>query len=294
MNETATTASPSASSPTWHRVLSAAAMLAFFAVWMVVQSLWWLLPALVAVFGALTLYELVALIRLRSLRVSYVVCLVFALALVADAQKYQLQHSLYILTLFVLVLLTLRVAQSDFQNLAGEVGAAFLATAYVGLPMAMATAMSATTDATGVAIGRYHMLFQIVVVFGGDSAAYFVGRHLGRRPFFPKLSPKKTLEGAIGSVLFSVFFALILTLLLGPLRQTYGLKHGLILGLLLGIAAPLGDLAESAFKREAGRKDSSNLLRGHGGFLDVFDSLLFGLPVQFCYLQLVLAPSSGV
>lgn len=274
---------------TSQRTLSAGLMLGLFLVSILVSPLHLLLPVLAITFGALCLYEITQLIRLRSLRISYPLCLLATVLLVTDGQMAELSHALHILAGFVIIALSYRVLRSDYQNLAAEVGSALLAIAYIGLPMAMAVALMQMTDAEGVAIGSYHLLFQVLVVFSGDSSAYFVGRSWGKRPFFPRLSPKKTAEGAAASVVVSVAVALVLTGLFQPLRESYGFRHGLLLGLLLGVAAPLGDLAESAFKRDAGQKDSSRSLKGHGGFLDVFDAILFGLPVQFCYIQLVLA-----
>ncbi|KPL08031.1 hypothetical protein AMJ85_09000 [candidate division BRC1 bacterium SM23_51] len=271
------------------RALWAALMLGLFLVSVLFERLHWLVTVLAIVFGALCLVEIGKLIRARSLRFPYPLCFVFALLLVADGQVAGLSDGLHILTGFVVVALTYRVLRSDYKNLAAEVGANLLATAYIGLPMAMAVAMMQMVDEAGSPIGKYHLLFQVLVVFTGDSAAYFVGRSWGKRPFFPRLSPMKKAEGAAASVIVSVAVALVLIIVFGPIRQFYGVGHGLLLGLLLGAAAPLGDLAESAFKRDAGQKDSASYLKGHGGFLDVFDAVLFGLPVQFCYIQLVLA-----
>ena len=120
------------------------------------------------------------------------------------------------------------------------------------------------------------------VTFGivmSDISAYLVGRVAGRHPFFPQLSPKKTIEGAAGSlILTSTSLAL-----LGPYCGI-PMPHSLILGLLMAVAAPAGDLAESLLKRDAGVKDSSNLIPGHGGLLDRFDSFLFTGPLAYLYL----------
>jgi len=276
------------------RALVAAALIVPFLLSVFVVPLRPLFPLLVAIFGALCLYELGRLIALRTRRFPFVLCYMFVFGLVADGYFRGLADGLYILTAFVVVALSWRVLVSDSGEISPQIGAAFLATAYIGLPMAMAAALWQAGGSESPWLGPCHLVFQLGVLFGGDTAAYFIGRNWGRRPFFPRISPKKTLEGAVASLAVSVVIAAAFTLLIGPLRDAYGLRHGLILGLLLGVATPLGDLAESTFKRDVGRKDSGNGLHGHGGFLDVFDSLLFGIPLQFCYVQLVLAnPCTG-
>ena len=117
----------------------------------------------------------------------------------------------------------------------------------------------------------------------GDTAALLVGSRLGRHPFFPIVSPKKTLEGAIGGfVAQTLFFALMALLADVPLA------HGLILGMLVAVAAQAGDLIESQFKRAARLKDASSFVPGHGGMLDRIDSLILIPGVAYYYMTLVL------
>jgi len=271
------------------RILSAAVLLGLFFLSLGFDRLRWLLAVMIVVFGVLCLLEIGQLISAKNLRFPYPLCLLFLIALGADGYFAGLRHGLAIFAGSVIILLTWRVLRCDYGNLAAELGSALLATVYVGLPMGAAAALSRMTDPTGAPIGSALLIYQTAVVFGGDSAAYFFGRHYGKRPFFPTISPKKTIEGAAASVVVSVILAAIVTLLFPSLRQFFGFRHGLLLGLILGLMAPLGDLAESAFKRDAGRKDSGSDFTGHGGFLDIFDALLFGLPIQFFYIQLVLA-----
>jgi CDP-diglyceride synthetase len=120
------------------------------------------------------------------------------------------------------------------------------------------------------------LYFALACILLGDSGAYFVGRAFGRRKLIPKVSPKKTVEGAIGGLIFSAltgfFFCIYFIKELSPV-------WGLILALVIGAAGQVGDLAESALKRTANVKDSGSLLPGHGGMLDRIDSLLFGIPL---------------
>lgn len=129
------------------------------------------------------------------------------------------------------------------------------------------------------------------IVFGAvitDTAAYFVGVSLGRHKLLPKVSPKKTVEGAIGGVLGSTLVMLVFGLLVPEqVRAAVPWYHFLILGILCGIVSQLGDWSASAIKRSAGIKDFGKLIPGHGGMLDRIDSILFVGPVVYLYLQAV-------
>jgi phosphatidate cytidylyltransferase len=115
-------------------------------------------------------------------------------------------------------------------------------------------------------------------VFASDTAAYFTGRALGRHPLAPRVSPKKTVEGALGGLGGSLVAVPLLVALLGlPLA----LPLAALLGLLISLAGQLGDLVESGLKRMLDAKDSSRLLPGHGGLLDRADSLNFAVPLVF-------------
>jgi len=142
--------------------------------------------------------------------------------------------------------------------------------------------------------GRYFVMFLVVVTKFTDMGAYIIGSTLGRHKMIPRISPKKTWEGTIGGVAFAVGGAVMCLywpqpLSAGIVASGMNLTHTLTLGLLLGTAAVIGDLAESLIKREAGVKDSSSILPGHGGALDMLDSFLFTAPLLYVYMRLVLA-----
>ena len=122
------------------------------------------------------------------------------------------------------------------------------------------------------------LLFSLVIIWVGDTAAYFVGRSMGRFKLAPKLSPQKTWEGSFASLIGSLLVALV-----------FSRWVAIPLGYLLGMAAAgnvfgqAGDLLESAYKRSAGVKDSGTLLPGHGGILDRIDALILAIPVVWYY-----------
>ena len=124
----------------------------------------------------------------------------------------------------------------------------------------------------------------LALAWAADTGAYFAGRAFGKTPLFPRVSPKKTWEGAVGGAL-AVIFALGVIKLIALPHMGWG--HVIALGLLGDIAGVIGDLVESAFKRAAEVKDSGSILPGHGGILDRVDSLLFTAPVTWCYVTAV-------
>jgi phosphatidate cytidylyltransferase len=128
------------------------------------------------------------------------------------------------------------------------------------------------------------VFFLLLVVWLGDSGAYYVGKRFGRHKLSPRISPKKTIEGLIGGMTASVITALVIKF---TFFEEMPLHHAVIAGVILSIAGVIGDLAESMWKRSAAVKDSGTLLPGHGGFLDRFDSILFTAPILYCYWTLV-------
>lgn len=127
------------------------------------------------------------------------------------------------------------------------------------------------------------LMYALLITWAGDIGAYYVGRAVGKHPLADRVSPKKSWEGAVASVVLSVLVA-------GAYLQHFvpGVAIWEIVALtaVANIAGQVGDLAESNIKRGAGVKDSGTLLPGHGGFLDRVDSTLFVLPVVWAYLQL--------
>jgi phosphatidate cytidylyltransferase len=168
----------------------------------------------------------------------------------------------------------------------GAWSATAFAALYVGLlgSVALLTTLwtgDASTDGAFWPERRW-VLVLLAGVWSFDTGAYLVGRAIGRRPFLPWISPKKTLEGVLGGLVVATLVVAVVLAISGssPLEA-------LVLGPLLGIVAQSGDLAESLLKRAAGAKDSGTLLPGHGGILDRVDSILFAAPVLAAWVALV-------
>jgi phosphatidate cytidylyltransferase len=131
------------------------------------------------------------------------------------------------------------------------------------------------------------LLFALVITWTGDTVAYFVGRAIGKHPFAPHLSPKKTWEGAAASFAGSLLVGLAFSSWL-----SVPLPHLLAMAGVGNVAGQAGDLLESAYKRSAGVKDSGALLPGHGGILDRIDALILAIPAVWYYWILVYSPGN--
>lgn len=129
--------------------------------------------------------------------------------------------------------------------------------------------------------GAAFVLYVFVCTWASDTGAFFIGRAYGRTRFAPNLSPNKTVEGSVAAVFCTVLTAAVLgTALRIPA------PHALALGLLISVMSQIGDLSESAIKREIGIKDFGVIVPGHGGILDRFDSILFAGPAAYYYVTL--------
>ncbi len=153
---------------------------------------------------------------------------------------------------------------------------------YIGFLLGHGLAMQDLSG--GGDLGRNWLLFTLLVVFACDTGAFAVGRTIGRRPMVPRLSPRKTWEGAAGGFAASIGAALLAGM---ALDLSVLLWQQALIGAVAGVAAQGGDLFESALKRAANVKDSGNIMPGHGGILDRMDSILFALPAVFYMLLAV-------
>ncbi len=152
---------------------------------------------------------------------------------------------------------------------------------YIGWLLSHLVALRDTAD------GRNWVLFILFVTFASDTAAFFIGNAVGRHKLAPGISPGKTWEGAIGGLCGAALISLLFSVP-SPLSVPIGWGQAIVLGLLGSLFGQLGDLVESLFKRRMGVKDSSNMVPGHGGFLDRLDSLLFGGAAVFYYVVFVI------
>jgi phosphatidate cytidylyltransferase len=233
----------------------------------------WLFALITAAVSALALEEFLALSAARGLGRPGRWILFLGGAVTAS---FVLGASRVLLTsvVTVLVLMTTAVFGKPIESAIGRVASGLGGVFYCCFLMGFILLLS-----------PYSLVTLFAIVWVGDSTAYYCGRAFGRRPLAPRVSPRKTIEGAIAGILGSIGAGLVMfPWLLGESWPAAAMISGLA-----AAAGQIGDLAESVLKRSAGVKDSSSILPGHGGILDRLDSLLFAAPVFYYLLQVTSA-----
>jgi phosphatidate cytidylyltransferase len=180
------------------------------------------------------------------------------------------EEALTSLTLLAALALATALGHADLRTVLPGVSSAFFGALYTFAPWRFATLLRSES--------RHWLFFGLALNWAGDTAAYYVGRGFGKHLLAPVVSPKKSWEGAAGSVIGSVVFGVVY---MGHFEPQVPLWHVAAIAVAGNIAGQFGDLAESAIKRGAGVKDSGHMLPGHGGVLDRVDSSLFALPVVY-------------
>ena len=282
------------------RVLSALALLP-----VVIGTIWFLPPSgtlvLAVIAGVLALIEYSAIAGALGVSVPRVVAgaaMILVIVTMASGdivvRDRTMEGSYYLFpNLVPVVLLAALVVSGAIAVGRGRPGPGVLADAaatmfaplYLGLPLgALAWVRANWWFAPGRDVdGRAAVLLLLAVIVVSDSAQYYCGRAFGRRPLAPAISPKKTVEGAIGGVVFGT----AATVVGGHYIFNTPLWIVGLLGAVIALLGIVGDLFESLLKRSAGVKDSSNLIPGHGGVLDRIDSWLFAAPVYYMFVRWV-------
>jgi len=267
----------------------------------------WILAIVAGAVALLTIHEFLKLTEsygvkpLRALTYIFVVIFFALLAFNVGSEKPLLSTAVFVYCLGFaaaiapFIFLTRAMRNEDLSTGYPAAAAAVFAFTYIALPMGMLVQLRQQWA------GAFYLLYLLLVVWAGDIFAYFVGKTIGRHLMSPRISPKKTWEGAAASVLASVAVGWLLFNYSLPISSAllraglidrrdglFGLERPgmgpvIILTIVLNIAAQLGDLVESLIKRGANVKDSGGILPGHGGMLDRIDALLFAAPVLWYY-----------
>ena len=224
----------------------------------------------------LCLFEFKRLIKLKYNWAYVVAALIYVRfsELTIFSSKYF--HFFLIISLFIPFVYQLFVTKISIAS--SKIGHFLLSIGYIALPFSFLTSIPFIN-------GEYHpktIISIFALIWANDTFAYLVGSLLGRTKLYEKISPNKTVEGAIGGLVATLVAAYCLAQYVPILT----LVSWLIIGCIIVVFGLLGDLIESKFKREAQVKDSSNLLPGHGGFLDRLDSIIFAAPFVYVYLHL--------
>jgi phosphatidate cytidylyltransferase len=236
---------------------------------------WWLF-ALAAVAAVLALHEYALMIR--SLRPLILAAMAGSLASLLGAQLGGLEWIVAGFLSTIVLAFFLHWIASTRQSATVAISSTVLGAAWIGLGLAHLLLLR---DIPGN--GRLAIFTVLLAVFAGDIAAFFAGRMLGRHKLAPAISPGKTWEGFLAGTVATVFVAFV-TLY----KQDYvSIGDSLILGAVIAVAGPVGDLFESALKRDMQVKDSGRLLGGHGGMLDRLDAPLFAAVASYYVLRAV-------
>ncbi len=189
-----------------------------------------------------------------------------------------------ILTGSLLAIMVRELFRKDMSQSLAHIAVTIFGIMYIGWMGSHLVMMRQLPAALGLDdyIGARLVFFAALVTWATDTGAYLFGVALGRHKLIPRISPNKTVEGAIGGLLAASFCGWLCAKTMMPFLTPLA---GAVVGLVTGVMAQLGDLTESMIKRDVGIKDSAELIPGHGGVLDRFDSLLFTVPVLYYYFR---------
>lgn len=267
----------------------------------------WVLAAVAGLVALLAAHEFLKLSESYEIRALfrstyvYIILFFFALAIAGGTEKPLLSTAAFVYgtglaaALAPFVFLTSSMTRASLREALPAAAISTVAFTYIALPMGFLVQLRQQWA------GAFYVLYLLLIVWAGDIFAYFVGRSLGRHRMSPRVSPKKTWEGAIASIIASIVIGVLLFQharqisqffmglhLIQPRDGMFSLQNPsmlpiVLLSAVINVAAQLGDLVESVIKRGADVKDSGTILPGHGGMLDRIDALLFAAPVLWYY-----------
>jgi phosphatidate cytidylyltransferase len=289
------------------RVLTAA-VLAPLVLLAVFRAPWWLFAALLLVVIILAAHEYLGIMRgydIQPLRWAvYTACILAGLfssvswlSFILSAIAEYLMNPWFLSWIPFLLFGVILVFRKDMRMALPAAAASAFAPVYIAMPLGL---LGALREGAGVAV-----VFALFSVWAGDTAAYYVGRSLGKHKLAPVVSPNKTWEGAIASLIASIAVAALVCRFRAPISHWFAQGtvfmldnpvrlstpeslpwlQIVVVGVLVNVAAQIGDLFESAIKRGAQMKDSGSLIPGHGGILDRIDALLFAIPAVWLYVK---------
>lgn len=253
------------------------------------------LRGLILILSLLGMYEFYKVIKSREINpisiVGYIMCIIYYIIL---NNNMDFKYIIFIFTFAVFIMFCIPTINTKYNFL--DISITMLGFIYVAVFFSfivLVNLKSITVFNTNIMIGKYFVWIIFISSWMCDTTAYYSGRYLGKHKLCPKVSPNKTVEGSIGGLLGSIVSCMVF----GQLINSYGtnmnllhinLFHYAFLGLLCGIFSQFGDLAASSIKRHVKVKDYSNLIPGHGGILDRFDSILFSAVIVYYYVSFIL------
>ena len=249
------------------------------AIWIVGWGHEYVFDAAIALIAILALHEFLSLGIAKGYDLPIVLCILIMLVIMAAFILQDLSVEIGMFTALLVIPASYVFSRKPLQDSLPSSAIAVLATTYVG--MLGGSLIRLRND---FQVGWKLVFFLLLVVWLGDSGAYYVGKNFGKHKLSPRISPKKTVEGLAGGIITSIITAIVIHF---TFFEEFPLHHAIIAGVILSFAGVVGDLAESMWKRSAEVKDSGTLIPGHGGFFDRFDSILFTAPILYCYWTLI-------
>ena len=249
----------------------------------------WIFTVFVSIWGLLAVIEFFRLVRIFKVAPVYLFGILWTLffivvrnPLLPDVISPYFDFDLVVpllLTSGIVISLTSLLVRKEKFNAFPAWAWTFAGILYVGWLLGYLVSLRGIED------GRNWVFYALFCTFGSDTAAFFIGKAIGRHKLAPSISPGKTWEGSIGGLLGAVGVS-FLFLLHTPLTLALSLNwwQAVILGLLVSLFGQVGDLVESLLKRNAGAKDSGTLLAGHGGVLDRIDSIIFAVVIVYYWV----------
>ena len=273
---------------TSRRILSGVVFAAVFLLGLFQPFFFWIPPLIILIATFWGVWEFSHLGSSRPPLPQLVLSLLGAAALLADGYFFSLDHGVLIVGALAVLTIGAGIPLRDV-DIAALAGKSVIAPIYVALPFALIVALWRDNLDPGAEFpnaGAHYLLFLIIVTWATDSGAYFCGRWLGKHKLAPRLSPGKTVEGFLGGVVATFAIAAGIKLFWNNIDVLFTWPEVLFLAAGFSVIGPMGDLAESQLKRSAKVKDSGATFTGHGGMLDIVDSLLFTTIFYVAYLAL--------
>ncbi len=243
----------------------------------------WLLVGIQVTLGLIEFYRMM---QGRGLRPYRRLGIASALVLLWICYQPRVPHVEFLVTSVLLLVLALELRRPEARQRVEDIAVTCLGVLYVGWLSAHLVLLRELPwrAGTGYGEGAGYVLLAFFVTWSCDTGAYAVGRFFGRTRPWTRISPRKSLEGSLGGLALALLAAFVAR---AWFARFLSAGDAAALGLLVGIFAQVGDLVESLLKRDARHGDSSDLIPGHGGVLDRFDSLYFAAPAVYYYLLLV-------
>lgn len=243
----------------------------------------WVFVAVQVTLGLLEFYQMMGRTGLRPYRRLGTAS---ALALLWICYQPRVPHSSFLMTSVLLLVLALELRRPEARQRVEDIAVTCFGVLYVGWLSAHLLLLRELPWRAGTdyADGAAYVLLAFFITWSCDTGAFTVGHFLGRTRPWTRISPRKSVEGSIGGLVAASLAAFVARAWFAPFLRWW---DAAALGLLVGVFAQVGDLVESLFKRDAAHSDSSDLIPGHGGVLDRFDSLYFAAPAVYYYLLLV-------